>query len=69
MLRELGLPWVILRQRARQHGNPIADLQREMRRRRADHLSKLRLVRDGIGVFADRHERDLATAGAGGARR
>lgn len=69
MRSEFGLPRVILRQRARQRCNPIADLQRKMRCRRADHLRKLSLAGDGIDVFANGHGRDLATAAPGSDRR
>jgi hypothetical protein len=69
MRREFRLPRVILRQRVRQGSNTIADLQRKMRCRRANHLHKLSLIWDGIDVFANSHERNLATAGHGGDRR
>ena len=69
MRSEFRLPRVILRQRVRQGSNPIADLQRKMRCRRANHLRKLSLIRDGIDVFANSHGPDLATAGHSGERR
>jgi hypothetical protein len=63
MCRELRLPRVLVRQKARQGSNAIADLQRKMRGRRANHLRKLSLVWNGIDVLANGHGRDLATAG------
>ncbi len=66
---ELGLPWMVLRQRAHQCRNPITDLQRKMRRRGPNHLRELSLVGNGIDVFANGHDRDLATAGDDGDRR
>jgi hypothetical protein len=68
MRREFRLPRVILRQRVRQGSDPIADLQRKMRCRRANHLHKLSLIRDGIDVFANSHGHNLATTGHSGDR-
>ena len=69
MRRELRLPRVIRRQGVRQGSNPIADLKRKMRCRRANHLHKLSLIWDGIDVFENSHANDLATAGHSGDRR
>ena len=66
---EFCLPRVIERQRVRERRHPVANLQGEMRRGRANHLRKLGRVRNRIDVFAAGPDRDRATAGHGGGRR